>query len=631
MTRIAVLALLAASACATTSPRDLGLAKVNDETITGEHLRQEFGRSHRSMEKILGEEAEVRRYLTRIVDRRLFVQEGYRMGLHETPEVREGVAKFRAQRMLERFFQEEVDDKATASDDEVIAAYTSLIDLVEARQAVFKTKAEAEAALAAVATGADFEKLAREQSTAPSALRGGMLAVRWGGDEAREKAVLALKEGELAPVFESAAGWEVVRVEKRRQVARPPFDKVATSLRGTLERRKQNARQKEVIEALWAKHDARVLDCAPTFEALEAAVKSKDATPCASWRGGTLTTQDLLATVKLPQLANMKGAYDKVRAQLVEDLLNRRVATAEAEERGYGSRPEIVEKVRAHEESLVESKLYAGWVIKDVTASEEDAKAYHAAHADYFVEDARYELAQIVVDGPERAAEVEEKIRTGQPFEELARAHTKDKEGVKSGGYVGWFPRKALQGPFAPVVALGEGQVSGPLKTDDVYRLVKVLRIDPERPRPFDEVKEEALALALQEKQKAAQARWVEQLRAVASVKLNDRAIRAYEKDRAAWLKREEEEAAAKKAAETARAEAMAARAKALPGPPPATPAAGAEAAQKGEGAGTAPAAKDDAAPAPGAPQAAPAATEVPAAAAQAAPAPSTSTAPSRP
>jgi parvulin-like peptidyl-prolyl isomerase len=623
MNRFAVLTLLAAaSACATTSPRDLALAKVNDETVTGEDLRQEFGRSHRSMEKILGQEDEVRRFLTKLVDRRLFVQEGYRMGIHETPEVREGVAKFRTQRMLEAFFQEEVDDPSKGSDDEVFAAYASLSDLVEARQAVFRTKPEAEAALAEIATGADFEKLARERSIAPSALRGGMIAVRWGGDEVREKVVLGMKEGELAPVFETSAGWEVVRVEKRRQVQRPPFDKVVTSIRGTIERRKKNAREKEVLAALWAKYDARVLDCAPTFEALEAASKTKDATPCASWRGGTLTTQDLLGQVKLAQLAKMKDEYATVRPQLLEDLLSRKVAALEAEERGYGNRPALVAKVHEHEEALVESRLYSGWVIKDVTASDEDGKAFHAAHPERFVQDAQYELAQIVVDTPEQLAEVEEKIRTGQPFEELAKAYTKDKEGVKNGGYVGWLPKRALQGPFAPVAALGEGQVSGSIKAEDVLRVVKVLRVNPEQPRPYEEVKDQAKALALQEKQKAEQARWVEKLRAAATVKVNDRAIRSYEKERAAWLKREQEQDAAKKAAETAQAEALAARAKALPGPPPATPPAGAPGAPAPDAPATAPAAAA-AADGAGKPEAAPAATDAPSAApAQPAPAP---------
>jgi parvulin-like peptidyl-prolyl isomerase len=608
MTRLAVLALLALSACATTSPRDVVLAKVNDEPVTGEDLREEFGRSHRSMEKILGQEAEVRKFLSRIVDRRLLIQEAYRMELQELPEVREGVAKFRAQKMLEAFFKEEVDDKAIASDDEVFAAYASLIDLIEARQAVFPTKPEAEAALAAVATGADFDKIAREQSIAPSSLRGGAIAVRWGGDEAREKAAFALKEGELAPVFESGDGWEVLRVEKRRQVQRPPFDKVVTSIRGTLERRKRIARQKDVIDALWAKHDARVLECAPTFESLEAAVKTKDATPCASWRGGTLTTQDVVAQVKLPQLAKMKDSYEKMRPRLIEDLLNRKVAVLEAEERGYASRPDIVAKTHAYEEALVETKLYAGWIIKDVTASEDEAKAYHAAHPEGFIQDAQYELAQIVVDTPEKLAEVQEKIRTGQPFEELARAYTKDKEGAKNGGYVGWFPKRALQGPFAPVAALEEGQVSGPIAAEDVHRVVKVLRVTLERRRSYAEVVEEARALALQEKQKAELVRWVEKLRAVATVSLHDRAIRSYEKERSAWLKREQKEDAERKAAEAARAEALAARAKALPGPPPATAEGGASGAPSTGDASAAPAASaEGAAPKP---EAAPAAID---------------------
>jgi hypothetical protein len=159
------------------------------------------------------------------------------------------------------------------------------------------------------------------------------------------------------------------------------------------------------------------------------------------------------------------------------------------------------------------------------------------------------------------------------------------------------------------VASLAEGQVSGAIEAEGVLRIVKVLRVTPERPRGFDEVKDEAVALALEEKQKAAVGRWVEKLRAVAAVKLNDRAIRSYEKERAAWLKREEEQVAAKTAADAARAEALSARAKALPGPAKPAEAPGAPA---GDAPATAPAAE----PAAADRAAAPAATEVPASAA---------------
>lgn len=611
--RFATLLLLAASACATSSaPRPL--ARVNEEVLTGEDLRQEFARSHRSMDKVLGAEPEVRRYLARIVDRRLLVQEAYRMGLHETADVREGMAKFRSQRALELFMKEEIEDPSKPTDDELVAAYAALSEAVEARQLVFRTRAEADAALAELAGGADFEKLARERSIAPSARRGGVIGMRWGGDEAREKAAFALKAGETTPVFQTPAGWEIVRVETRRETVRPPFEKIRGQLHGTLERRKRHARQKEIFDALFAKYDAKVLECAPTIEELEKAASTKDATPCGTWSGGTLTVQDLLAAVRLPELAKSKELYAELRTAIVDDLLTRKLATLEAEARGYGSRPEIVEKVHQQEEKLVESKLYKDWIIKGVAASDDEAKAYYEGHKDRFVEDPQYELAQIVVDTAERAAEVQEKVRTRQPFEELARAYSKEKDVAKSGGYLGFVPKRALQGAFAPVAALSEGEVAPTIVEGEAsFRIVKVLRVNPERQKTFEEAQGEARAAALQEKQAAEQKRWVEKLRSVAKVKLHDRAIRDYEKERNGWLQREQAAETAKKEAEAAREAALVERIKPL-APAPAAPkpaeAKPADATAPAGGAPAVPAAAPGTAPA-AAPATAPAAAPV--------------------
>lgn len=567
--------LLALAACASGGPRPL--ARVNEEVVTGEQLRREFGRTHRSLETVIGSEDEVRRYLSKLVDRRLFLQEARRMGLDESPEILEALAKYRAQKANEAFLKEMLEAPAAATDEEIFAAYTALVDVVEVRQLAFETREEAEAALGAISAGEDAEKLARERSIAPSAVRGGMLAVRWGGDEVLEREVMALEPGRLAGPFQTTHGWEVARIEARRQTPRPAFEKVSTQLRETVERRKRNALQKTLLEELWVEYDVRMHPCAPTLESLQAAAASKEAELCAEWKGGRLTTQDVISAVKLPQLAMMKPLYARLRAQIVEDLVNRRLSTAEALARGYGDRPEVAEKVRAHEEDLVESKLYAEWVLKGVSASDDEARAFHAANPQQFVQEPRYELAQIVLASAEEAAAVRKLVATGQPFEELVRAHSKDRQGAKQAGYAGVATRRALLGPLAVVTELKEGESTQPIEVDGSFRILKVLKIHPERPKPFEEVKEEARAGALRLKQAAAQARWVEQLRAAAKVRLDDRAIRAYEAERNALVREETRRAAARDAAKAARLAALAERAGALPQPAAPAPAAARE------------------------------------------------------
>jgi parvulin-like peptidyl-prolyl isomerase len=612
----ALLLLLLGAGCATTSPS--WLAKVNDEVVTGRELRLEFERNHVALGNILGDEKEVTRYVEKLVDRRLFVQEGYRIGLQETPEVRDAVEKHRAQKMVERFVQDEVDAKSKPTDEAVRAVHAALPDPVEARQLVVATQAEAEAARKAVAGGADLEKWVRERSIAPSAKQGGLIVVAWGADEAYEKALLGLKDGELAPVFRSEAGWEVVRVEKHKQLPRPAFEKVEPQIRRILGKRSRVAREAALYGDLWTRYEARVLECAATPAALRDAAAKKDATPCATWKGGSVTAEALAKRIKLEAADAAGEKWPELRKVIVEDLVNRELLRMEAEAQGYARKPEVADAVRVRQDELVEAILYRDYVTKGIEGSDAAAKAFYDAHPDRFKQDVQLDLAQIVVETPELAKEVEEKLAARQPFAELAAAYSKDERSAAAGGRVGILEKGQLKGEFAPIAALAEGQVSAPLRSKSAFHIVKVLAITPERQRSFDEVREEARKVALDEAKKEARDRWVKTLREAATVQISPPGIKAFSRERMEALRRENEarEAEAKAAQEKAAA-ARAATAGSAEGATPAGALAPAAEGSAAPSAGPAPTPTPTPAPAPSAGPTPPAATP-------AAPAPAT-------
>jgi hypothetical protein len=99
--RLVAAAAVAVLATGCASPRYL--AKVNHETITGKELKQEFARHHVALEGALADDKDIRKYVNRLVDRRLFVQEGYRVGLQDAADVRADVARARPQKLIELF------------------------------------------------------------------------------------------------------------------------------------------------------------------------------------------------------------------------------------------------------------------------------------------------------------------------------------------------------------------------------------------------------------------------------------------------------------------------------------------------------------------------------------------------
>ena len=397
------------------------------------------------------------------------------------------------------------------------------------------------------------------------------MRLEWGGpDVARERIAWALQEGGTSEVFQSGDGWEVVRLEKRivgKPEELPVFEVVESRIRGVLKERKRKAREDEVIGRLWLKYGAKLVECAPKIEVLEAAKRTPDLAACAEWSVGRLTVSDVAGRVDLARLREAgEEQYRPFLDFMIDDLVNREVLGIEALALGYGDRPEIVEAVWVHEQELVERKLYDDYVMKGVSVTDDDVKAaYEARRAEYMTEP-QYVLAQIVVPTEAVAKEVQAKLGA-EKFEDLAKAYSIDPRSAEEGG-IGTVPKSKLAEEFAPVAALAEGQVSAPIRSSVGFHFVKVLRIEPARQKTFDEAKRELGAKLLDEKRQAAIERWVKPIRKEASISLNDAGIRVFTAEQKATLAKEEADrqaeadrkAAAVKAAEEAAAKEAAAK-----------------------------------------------------------------------
>jgi parvulin-like peptidyl-prolyl isomerase len=576
--RLALPLFLAAAACATAPKGNPSyLAKVNDEVITGEDLRQEFSRHHASLDKILGDRPEVEKYVGRLIDRRLFIQEGHAMDIENMPDVKADLVRFEDGEISRAFLKDEVDAKVTVSDEELKGAFALLSERIDVRQIVMPTREEAEQVKYLLWWGFDFEVLAREMSVGSSASRGGMFIVRWGADEEREKAVAPLKEGETTGIYQSLEGWEIDRLERRAPYQMMGMDKAQGFIRSTITRRKKTAAEEALRASLRAKYDVKFPECAPTLVALKGAAVKDDPTPCATWKGGQLTATELAKAVHIDQLEKVPADYARNRSSVVDELTDRELVKLEARAAGYAARPEIAAKVRRHQDDLVEAKLFADWVVKGVEVSDAEVKGYYEAHRDTFKLETSYDLAQIVVETPEAAAEVEAKLKAGQPFEELAATYSTDKANADKGGYVGALTRAQLEKEFPSIGPLAEGQVTAPLKSVRGFHVVKVLAVRPERQLTFDEAKDAAKERALGERREAAQERWVKKLRENATIEVSEAGIVAYQAEQLRRYKENEARVvAAKAAAEEAAAKAAAAK-EAAAGPKdgaaPATPA----------------------------------------------------------
>jgi parvulin-like peptidyl-prolyl isomerase len=522
-----VVSVLAVSCAPTT-----WLAKVNGEKVTAADLESEFVQRHGGHRVFLGGEVEARKFLDVVVDSRLLVQEAYRLGLDQQPDIAQAAADFRDRKAAERLLKDEIEHKSRPTAEEVRAAWeANTTRLYQVREIVTDTSAKAEAARARLQAGETFDAVAREMSLEPSRTVGGRLGfVGWGAQEPEwEAAVFALPPPALSRVIRTGKGWHVVQLESVREEERPPFDKARARVEGILTRRKTADRKRALSDLLWSKYHARLEDRDRSPQALAAAHKETPDAAVATWDGGSLTVREFFARLDMRELSAVPaGLAEAALEERMRAMVNEPLALLEARARGLDRAPEVEEATRRFREGLMEGALYDGYVLKDVAVTDEDVRAWYDGHRAELVAPERRRVSHIVVPTVDEAKDVKGRLDAGESFEELVQTRSKDTGSAKGEGDLGWIVAKDVPPEFAAVLALAEGQVSDPLPSKFGFHLVKVDVIVPARPLEWEEAKADVRKRLEQQKRREKRALWVRRLRAESDIDVSRSGLQAF-------------------------------------------------------------------------------------------------------
>jgi parvulin-like peptidyl-prolyl isomerase len=161
--------------------------------------------------------------------------------------------------------------------------------------------------------------------------------------------------------------------------------------------------------------------------------------------------------------------------------------------KGYGISEQALRSL--YEVQVLRKKLMEDQE-KDVTATETQVLARH-----------------ILVDTIAEATAVEELLKQGIDFGELARKYSKDTGSGANGGDLGWSPASNYVPEFADAVSTLEiGQVSEPVKTQFGYHIIQVIARE-ELPLSADQI---------EQKKQTAFDEWLQSVHDSAEITIND-------------------------------------------------------------------------------------------------------------
>lgn len=115
------------------------------------------------------------------------------------------------------------------------------------------------------------------------------------------------------------------------------------------------------------------------------------------------------------------------------------------------------------------------WFEKEHPVNDEEIKDYYEDNKDQF---AKRDASHILVADEKTAKEVKEKIDNGEDFAKLAKEYSTDTANASNGGELGTFSKGQMVKEFEDAVfALKEGEISGPVKTQFGYHIIKLNKV----------------------------------------------------------------------------------------------------------------------------------------------------------
>jgi peptidyl-prolyl cis-trans isomerase C len=248
-------------------------------------------------------------------------------------------------------------------------------------------------------------------------------------------------------------------------------------------------------------------------------VYAQDANPVlAKVNGSEIRQSDVaLAEEELgPSLAQMDPATKK--DNVLSFLIDMKIVAKAAEDKKIADREDFKTRLAFARNRLLMDNLLA--VEGKAATTDEAMKKVYDDAAKQITGEAEVHARHILVETEDEAKAVEEELKKGADFAELAKKKSKD-PGAADGGDLGFFTKDQMVPEFSAVAfALEPGKISDPVKSQFGWHVIKVEEKRNRKAPDFDQVKPQIETYVVRK----AQADFVTKLREGAKIERMDQA-----------------------------------------------------------------------------------------------------------
>ncbi len=168
------------------------------------------------------------------------------------------------------------------------------------------------------------------------------------------------------------------------------------------------------------------------------------------------------------------------KRKFLDDLINQKLWMKEAEKRGLRHSPTIRYRTQQFEERLLLDEVMREVVKTTVEVSDEELRAYYAAHGAVLPAPDRIEVSQILSNNLYAAQDIRRMLDAGVAFTTLAKRYSTDKYSRSKGGRLGLYQKGTAPPEVEQIIyRLRPGAIGGPIKTESGFYIVKVTNRKP--------------------------------------------------------------------------------------------------------------------------------------------------------
>ncbi|MBR3934393.1 MAG: peptidylprolyl isomerase [Clostridia bacterium] len=201
------------------------------------------------------------------------------------------------------------------------------------------------------------------------------------------------------------------------------------------------------------------------------------------------------------------------REALLEQLINKKLFLADAQKNLYEYDPVFKAELQKIKEDLL-ANFAITKAVENVKVTDEEAKKFYDENKASILSGETVNASHILVDTEDKAKEILADINDGKiSFADAAKKYSSCPSS-QQGGSLGEFGRGQMVPEFDQAVfSMEVGQISGPVKTQFGYHLIKLESKNEAKEIAFEEVSEQIKAKLLNDKQRTAYTSKINQLK----------------------------------------------------------------------------------------------------------------------